>query len=106
MVMPASTAEHLASLGVTVHDAREFIVAHLDKPHKIKAAADQHGITDEMLAQIMGGEITGLQVAAFFSAHGMERSGHGQIPALADHPPDVAKLVGLQHHAEHDPGLG
>jgi hypothetical protein len=106
MFMKQSTADHLASLGVTVHEARAFIAAHLDNPHKIANAADQHGITDEMLAQIVGGEITGLEVAAFFSAHGMERSGHGQIPALAENPPDVAHLVGLQHHADHDSGLG
>jgi hypothetical protein len=101
MPMPSSTAEHLASLGVTVHEAREFIVAHLDNPHKIAAAADEHGITDEMLAQIMGGEITGRDVAAFFSAHGMERSGHGEIPGFAENPQDVAQLVGLQHHEAH-----
>jgi hypothetical protein len=101
MFMPPSTAEHLASLGVTVKDAREFVMSHLSDLGVVLGAARDHGITNEMLAQIVGGEITGLQVAQFFSAHGFDSSVLDQLPALADHPQDVASIVGVQHQNEH-----
>jgi hypothetical protein len=101
MFMPQSTVEHLASLGVTVKDAREFVMSHLDDIGVVFNAAHEHGITNEMLAQIVGGEITGLQVAEFMSAHGFDSNVLDQLPALADNPQDVASVVGVAHQNEH-----
>jgi hypothetical protein len=89
---------------VTVKDARDFVMSHLDDLGVVAAAAHQHGITADMLAQIVGGDITGLQVAAIMAAHGIEMSGHEEIPALADNPQDIASVVGVAHQNEHAVG--
>jgi len=47
-----SAETHLAKFGVTVQNAFDFIVAHVDQPEIIFNAADQFAITTEMLAEI------------------------------------------------------
>ncbi|MBI5278970.1 MAG: hypothetical protein HY854_21225 [Burkholderiales bacterium] len=79
--MPDSVAEHLAALGVTVPQARDFVLAHLDNPHFIAEVATGNGITHDELAQIVGGEVTGLEVAAFFAQHDIDTSELEEVEA-------------------------
>lgn len=50
-----STSSYLANFGVTIEQAREYVLAHLNDPHAIVATARQYGITSEMLGEIAGG---------------------------------------------------
>ena len=110
MSMPVSTAEHLASLGVTIGQARTYVLAHAEHDLEgILELAHSHGITNSMLAEIVGGDITGLEVAQYFAAHGLDSSrlgddvqlpvGHGDfVPAG---PPDGEPPHGAPETPEH-----
>lgn len=69
MPVPSSVSDRLAELGLTPHEARVFVLTHLDHPGMLAGRAFEYGITLEMLAEIVGGSVTGLEVAQFFAAH-------------------------------------
>ncbi len=48
------SSEHLAKYGVSIEDARGFIMNHLDSPLTIFNAAKLYGVTNEMLGEIIG----------------------------------------------------
>jgi hypothetical protein len=64
-----TAGEHLAKYGVSVAQAREFIVANLNSPTVIYNTAKQYGVTNQMLAEIYGG-VTANDVRSFFNQLG------------------------------------
>lgn len=68
--MPTA-AEHLAQYNVTVDQAREFILVHLGNLPFILQVADTFGVTNRMLAEIVGG-VTEADVEYYFAAHGLD----------------------------------
>lgn len=69
----ATAAEHLATFGVTVEQAHEFIFANLDNLGFILQVADTYEVTNAMLAEIVGG-VSAADVVGYFSAHGLDSS--------------------------------
>lgn len=64
-----SAATHLAQYGVTVDQAREFILANLGNLQHIIDVCGEFGVTNQMLAEIYGG-VTATDVINFFQANG------------------------------------
>jgi hypothetical protein len=81
--MLAST--HLAQYGVSVAQAREFIVANLSAPQVIYNTAKQYGVTHEMLAEIYGG-VSSNDVRSFFSNLGFDAVALDSKPAPVSAP--------------------
>lgn len=79
-----TTSEHLASLGVTVAQAREFVFAHLDDPALIYNTAVQYDVTTVMLSEIVGG-VTTAQVRDFFDSRGFDSTAL-EPPQVIDPP--------------------
>ena len=94
-----TTSEYLASLGITVQQAHDFIFAHLDDAVLIYNTADQYDVTNAMLSEIVGG-VTTQQVRDFFDSRGLN-SAALEPPSVPDPPvydtvPDgTAALVGV-----------
>lgn len=65
----ATAAEHLAQYGVTVDQARAFILANIQTPSVIFDKAVQFGVTSQMLADVYGG-VSAEAVQSFFDARG------------------------------------
>ena len=76
--MPTA-AEHLAQYNVTVEQARTFIFSNLLDLPLILHVADTFGVTNQMLAEIVGG-VTEADVEYYFAAHGLDSS-------ILDEPP-------------------
>ena len=69
----ATAAEHLATYGVSVQQAHDFIFANLGNLSFILSMADQYYVTNAMLGEIVGG-YTGTQVQDYFSMNGLDSS--------------------------------
>ena len=70
-----NTSDYLAQLGVSLDQARSFVMANLDKPANIYNAAKQFKIDSQMLADIVAPSVPGIsaaQVEAFFNAKGLD----------------------------------
>lgn len=80
--MSAST--HLAQFGVTIAQAREFIFSNVENPGTIYAVSKQFGVTNEMLAEIVGGGFTAQQVSNFFTERGFDGPALGGLPSSGD----------------------
>lgn len=98
-----SAATHLASYGVTIEQAHEFVMSHLGSPATIFNVARQFGVTNTMLGEIAGG-YSAADVQAFFSAHGLDSSvldgdgtpdGSSSAELLPDDLAALASLVAL-----------
>jgi hypothetical protein len=72
--MSLSASQHLSSFGITVAQAQAYIFANLNNLSAILSLADQYGVTNDMLAEIVGGGYTGDQVEAYFVSHGLDSS--------------------------------
>ncbi|MCO4757848.1 MAG: hypothetical protein KC477_07485 [Oceanospirillaceae bacterium] len=90
-----STESHLAQLGVTIEQARNFIIANVQNPSVIFNVAKQHGITNQMLAEIYGG-VTAETVQAFFDTKGIDSS---ELD-VADDNTDSPSIIGTWHMTE------
>jgi hypothetical protein len=69
-----TTRAKLASLGVTMTQAHDFIMANLGSPATIHQVAVQNRINSQMLADIVSIDFPGLSagdVEAFFAGHGL-----------------------------------
>ena len=69
-----NTTQSLARIGLTVEQARTYIMANLDKPVTLYYAAKQYKIDSQMLADIVQDRFPGVsatQVEAFFSSYGL-----------------------------------
>lgn len=70
-----TTRSYLASLGVTMNQAHDFIKANLKSPATIYKVAQQYGIDSQMLADIMSIDYPGVSakdVEAFFQGQGLD----------------------------------
>lgn len=93
-----SAETYLAQFGVTVAQAREFIISNVNNPATIFSVADQFGVSTDMLAEIVGGGFTGDDVSAWFAARGfdatqLDDAGSGTGGELL--PDDMAALASL-----------
>ena len=73
-----TTRAKLASLGVTMTQAHDFIMANLGSPATIHEVAVQNRINSQMLADIVSIDFPGLSagdVEAFFAGHGLRADG-------------------------------
>lgn len=61
---------HLASLGVTVQQARDFIFSHADEPQVIFNVAFEHNVTTSMLSEITGFSTN--DISAYFAFFGLD----------------------------------
>lgn len=75
-----SAASHLAQYGLTVADARAFIVDNLSTPALIYNVALQYGVTSDMLAEIYGG-VSSNDVVGYFNSQGLQ--GGNLMPSAA-----------------------
>ncbi|MDH4395151.1 MAG: hypothetical protein QE278_05710 [Limnobacter sp.] len=90
-------AEHLAKFGVTVAQAKEFILANLNNPQEIFNVAKQFGVTNAFLAEIYGG-VTTQEVISFFdsvridsrSLDPVSTGGSGNAPTNSAFPAELA----------------
>lgn len=66
-----STQSYLAQFGVTMQQARDFIVNNINNPGTIFQVCKNAGITNSMIAEIVGG-VTAVQVQQFFNDRGLQ----------------------------------
>ena len=69
-----SALSHLAQYGVSIQQAHDFIFANLNQPAVIFNTAHQFGVTNEMLAEIVGGGYGASDVRAWFAGQGFNAS--------------------------------
>lgn len=72
-----TAAELLAKYAISVDDARDWIMAHLDSPHTIFNTAREFGISSDMLAELVAPVVPGAtadMVESFFSSYGLDGS--------------------------------
>lgn len=96
-----TAAEKLAGYGITVDQARAWIMGNLESPALVFNTAKQYGITSSMLAEIVAPAVPGATaslVEGFFTSKGLDGT------SLAEHssssgsellPADVAALSSL-----------
>ncbi|SET60794.1 hypothetical protein SAMN05216326_1435 [Nitrosomonas marina] len=78
-VTQSSVQTHLATYGVTVQQARDFILSHVDQPATVFNAAKQFGVTKQMLSEITGFSTDA--ISSFFASFGMNTDAlNGVIP--------------------------
>lgn len=96
-----STSEHLAQLGVTLAEARDFILQNVQQPSVIYNISVQNQITAQMLAEIYGG-VTADDVVAFFNASGLD--GDALTDSDTDNTDELESLA--QSRSVTDTGFG
>ncbi|MBI5278566.1 MAG: hypothetical protein HY854_19165 [Burkholderiales bacterium] len=103
----ATAAEHLATYGVTVDQAREFIFANLGNLPLILQVADTYGVTNAMLAEIVGGGVTAPDVVNYFYLHGLDSSildptveppGYEDVPPSYREPLVLTGMPGAEYY--------
>lgn len=99
-----TAAELLAQYGVTVEQARAFVLSNLDNPGLIFETAVQFGVTSSMLAEIVAPVVPGVTaeaVESFFSSRGFPAEQLREQPlaagggGLAGLPDALLALVSL-----------
>lgn len=73
-----NTTQHLNSLGISMTQARAFVLSNLGNPAAIYNAAKQHKIDSQMLAEIVDPiypKITAEQIEDFFTGKGLNGKG-------------------------------
>lgn len=86
-----STSSYLANFGVTIGQAREYVLAHLNDPHAIVATARHFGVTDEMLGEIAG-DYSAAEVRGYLAGFGIDASG---LEAESLFPSDMLAFSGV-----------
>ena len=104
-----TAAELLAQYGVTVEEAREWIMAHIDSPETIYSTAQSFGVTSEHLAELVDPYFPGVtagEVEAWFSSQGFDGSALesyvAELQSLVSE--DMADLVGAIIHLNDETG--
>lgn len=69
-VMEASV--HLAKFGITIADAKEFLLSNLSQPNAIFSTCIAHDVTTSMISEIVG--VKNSEVIEFFVANGIDPS--------------------------------
>lgn len=73
----ATAQEYLSSLGVSVNDAKDFIIDNLNNPGLIYNTCLQVGVTNEMIVEILSSsypDLTAQMVSDFFTMSGFNGS--------------------------------
>lgn len=86
----STAASHLATLGVTLQQARDFVVHNIGSPKVIFDVATTFKITSGMLAEIIAGDIpgiTGAQIESFFTHSGLPGKSLNSYPANSSMAP-------------------
>ncbi len=96
--------QHLAQFGVTVDQAREFILNNLDNLSYLLSVCQQFGVTNSMLAEIYGG-VTSADVINYFSANGLDSSLLDSTGDVVLVPDDLTGLLNLISPNENTDGL-
>lgn len=65
-----SAESHLASLGITIQQANDFILSHIDEPLNIFNTAKQFNVTTSMLSEITGFSIN--DIREYFASFGLD----------------------------------
>jgi len=89
-------AEELAELGVTVEQARAFLMANLGNLQLILHLAQEYELTNDMLGELAGG-YSGEQVEAYFDANGLDSDVLDAINEFYDAEDMPAMLLQLVH---------
>ncbi|WP_425640974.1 hypothetical protein ACPUEK_12695 [Marinomonas gallaica] len=66
-----STEQHLLNFGISMAEAKDFLLQNLDRPGFIFSTAESFGITNEMLGDIYGGASQS-DVVDFFQTQGID----------------------------------
>ncbi len=92
-----SAVTHLSQFGVSVLQAREFIFANLESPISIFNAAYQYGLTNDMLAEIVGGGVGAGDVRNWFAGQGIDAAVLDQSGSTGGTflPPELQALTSL-----------
>lgn len=69
-----SAQTHLAQYGVTLDQARAFIYDNIGSPGIIFSTCQAYGVTNDMLAEIVGGGVTVADVQGFWASQGFNAS--------------------------------
>ena len=70
-----TTQEYLSKYGITLEEARDFVMNNLDNLDVIYNAAKEYGVNNDMLADIVSNDfpgVTGKAVNDFFQQHGFD----------------------------------
>lgn len=103
-----NTSDYLAQLGVSLDQARSFVMANLGNPGTIYNVAKQFKIDSQILADIVAPQFPGVtasQVEAFFSQHGHDGTRlnanhiHDSTSSLMEESTlELPHLYGFNHH--------
>lgn len=63
-------AKHLENYGVNMQQANQYILEHIESAEILYATSQKFGLTTEMLAQIVGSNISQDDVIGYFNSHG------------------------------------
>ena len=70
-----TTQEYLAKYGVSIEEARDFVMSNLDHLDIVYNTAKEYGVNNDMLADIVSSDfpgVTGKTVNDFFNQHGFD----------------------------------
>jgi len=70
-----TTREYLLGKGVTMDVARDFLENNLDDLHMVYSVYEQYGVNNDMIADILQPDFTGLNstvVSSYFDSHGLD----------------------------------
>lgn len=74
----ATAQEHLEQHGATVEAAKSFIMDNLNNLLTVYKVCDQYGVTNDMIAEILGMDgVDGTVVANYFASHGIDSDSLG-----------------------------
>ncbi|HQS66979.1 MAG TPA: hypothetical protein PLM93_07330 [Sulfuricurvum sp.] len=68
----SKTTDHLYKLGITTEEAHEYLHANLNRPSEIFKISEKYDVTTEMLAEIMGEEISLDEIEEYMSSNGYD----------------------------------
>lgn len=81
-----TTESHLASLGVTMQEARDFIFANVKNPGLIFSIAYANDVTTAMLSEITGYSTS--DISAYFASYGVDATDLDSVDGDIDLPDD------------------
>lgn len=98
-----TTEEILNQLGVSLEQARTFILNNVDTPDVIYNIAAQHNIGFEVLAEILDNpSVNADQVKGFFSSHGFDTSSDTPLVSTNDEETPTAPEETLDSSTDFD----
>ncbi|MCO4759058.1 MAG: hypothetical protein KC477_13635 [Oceanospirillaceae bacterium] len=83
----ATAESHLAQFGVSMGQARDYLLGNLDNLFGIHDTCSRFGVTNDMLAEILANDfsgLTGTQVANYFAVNGIDSNNLGGSQRTVD----------------------